>query len=172
MRLISKIIVLSICCSVISCSQSVDNNSEEKEATTTEETPTISPTQQPQQTGLSGKLSALNESAKESPSLLRRMRMLPDQSIDKTTAQGAVDRSKSNDSPLSVLILESEKLDGNGGSAYQTSSGLSVQVRHASGALEKGSFVVDGTGDDLVERWLMDLDPSSEQLLEVIYQWK
>lgn len=114
----------------------------------------------------------LNESAKDSPSLLRRMRMLPDQSIDKTTAQGAVDRSKSNDSPLSVLILESEKLDGNGGSAYQTSSGLSVQVRHASGALEKGSFVVDGTGDDLVERWLMDLDPSSEQLLEVIYQWK
>lgn len=32
MRLISKIIVLSICCSVISCSQSVDNNSEEKDS--------------------------------------------------------------------------------------------------------------------------------------------
>ena len=73
-------------------------NNEETETATTEETPNVSPTQQPQQTGLSGKLNALNESAKGSGS------------TSPTPASGA----QSAGQPMADLIRQKFKAAGFG----------------------------------------------------------
>ena len=118
------------------------------------------------------RLEPFQGAAEGAPAIRRQLKMIAEQGADEVGVQKTSIPIGSADPSLRILILEGEQLTAKGASGYQASSGLSVQVRHASGQLVKRAFVVDERSDDAMERWLMDLEPSGEQSLEVIYQWK